>query len=497
MPKKVKKGRSRLDKFYHLAKEHGFRARSAFKLIQLNKKYDFLANSKCVIDLCAAPGGWLQVCAKYMPMQSLIIGVDLMPIKPIRGCTTLKEDITTQKCRLALKKLCKEAQADVVLHDGSPNVGANWVKDAYVQSELTLASLRLAVEFLRPGGMFITKIFRSQDYTALLWVLNKLFKKVEATKPPASRSTSAEIYAVCHGYLAPSKIDPRLLDPRHVFKAEGSEPQQAMDIFQPEKRTRKRQGYEDDSVLQWKRIPVSKFIETDKPIELLGSCHTLIFDKDSQIYANHTATNQEIKLLCEDLKVIGKSDFKALLKWRLKMVQYRDELMGEKENEKDEDEDEDEDEDGDEVDEDEETKDGDSKKEDDEDVDAELSELERKLLQKEKRQKKKEKEKKAKLQRRIQGAGIDTDPITSADADDLFQLRKIHNVTLDSLDDASIQQIEDVEDGDVVDAPSEEDGDAGDDIYDSEEEQVGFSFSSPTLIVLFISAQILIQILEY
>ena len=266
------------DKFYYLAKEQGYRSRASFKLVQLNRKYDFFSGARACMDLCAAPGGWLQVAAKYMPMSSLIVGVDLAPIKPIRGCTTFVDDITTQSCRAQLKRCTPDGvQYDVVIHDGAPNVGGNFAAESYTQAALTLDSLRLATEFLKQGGWFITKVFRSTEYHALLYSMQQLFTKVESTKPVASRGTSAEIYVVCSGFLAPKKVDNRLLDPRHLF-AEYEGPKQAIDVLSHAKRPRNRSGYEDGVSSLYKETPVETFILCDKPAELLGQFHAFLLD---------------------------------------------------------------------------------------------------------------------------------------------------------------------------------------------------------------------------
>ena len=93
-----------------------------------------------------------------MPVSSIIVGVDLAPIKPIANVHTFQEDITTPACLNAVKSVLKTWKADVVMHDGAPNVGVSWAQDAFTQSELTLSACKLATEFLMPGGTFISKV---------------------------------------------------------------------------------------------------------------------------------------------------------------------------------------------------------------------------------------------------------------------------------------------------------------------------------------------------
>ncbi|KAG1783842.1 Spb1 C-terminal domain-containing protein [Suillus placidus] len=328
-----KTGKGRLDKYYKLAKEQGYRARSAFKLIQLNKKYTFLESARCCIDLCAAPGGWLQVASKYMPTNSVIVGVDLVPIKPIPRVVTFAADITTTQCRNLIRSEIKDWKADIVLHDGAPNVGTAWVQDAYSQSELVLMSLKLAVEFLVKGGTFVTKVFRSVDYNNLIWVFNQLFGKVEATKPPSSRNVSAEIFVVCRDFLAPKHIDPKFLDPKHVFKdlsatiASGTDKGTSANnaqanVFQPEKKRRKRDGYDDGDYLLFKKASAADFIRSADPIAVLGLVNKITFElPEEKEWLQLDITTPEVQASCEDLKVLGKGDFKNLLRWRTALRQ--------------------------------------------------------------------------------------------------------------------------------------------------------------------------------
>ena len=278
------------------------------------------------MDLCAAPGSWCQVAAEVMPAQSLIIGVDLAPIKPIPRTITFQSDITTDKCRATIRQHLKTWKADTVLHDGAPNVGVAWVQDAYSQAELVLQSLKLATDFLIEGGTFVTKVFRSKDYNPLLWVFKQLFSSVEATKPPSSRNVSAEIFVVCRGFKAPKRIDPRFLDPRHVFaEIQEPAPNNEAKVFNPEKKKRKREGYEEGDYTQHKEIPVSEFIQSTDPIAILGTVNTLSFEQNANGDLALAAldrlpeTTDEIRSCCADLKVLGRKEFRNLLRWRLKV----------------------------------------------------------------------------------------------------------------------------------------------------------------------------------
>ncbi|CAE7948542.1 SPB1, partial [Symbiodinium sp. KB8] len=262
---------------------------------------------------------------------SQIIAIDLAPIKPMPGVTCIQSDITTEKCRSLVRKELKGGRADVVLHDGAPNVGSTWSKDAFSQAELTLHSLRLACDFLKAGGTFVTKVFRSADYNSLLWVFNQLFNKVDATKPTASRNVSAEIFVMCIGFKA-GKIDPRFFDTKWVFmenleplaKDEGvKKPGASLTEYFKQLKKKHRGGYEEGD--DRRIVPAHEFVAAENPAEILIKAHQLNLDAPgSEPLRGHPLTTQEIRDFCGDLKVLGKGDLAQLLKWRAKLLREQE-----------------------------------------------------------------------------------------------------------------------------------------------------------------------------
>lgn len=257
-----------------------------------------------------------------MPIASIKIGVDLDPIPAIKGCVTFQCDITTQKCLTLIKKELKHFKADIVLNDGAPNVGANWSMDAYNQIELSLYALKVATETLRRGGWFITKVFRSKDYNALMYVANQLFTKVESNKPQSSRGTSAEIFMVCQGFKAPDIIDPKLLDPKFALEQVEEEMPDSNDKVTSLKKLLKnkknRSGYDTETNILYTETDLSEFMLSSDPHEYLSSFNKFRIDKDAEEMIKDLKVPSDLKEMCEDLKVCGRREFQELLKLRYK-----------------------------------------------------------------------------------------------------------------------------------------------------------------------------------
>lgn len=208
-------GRTSKDKrdiYYRLAKEQGWRARSAFKLLQLDEKFAlFSDNVVRVVDLCAAPGSWSQVLSKSLPPNANIIAIDLQLMAPLLGVTQLQGDITKLETAQRVIGHFEGERADLVVCDGAPDVTGLHDMDEYVQGQLLLAALNITTHILKEGGTFVAKIFRGKDANLLFAQLQVFFTEVYCAKPASSRNSSLESFVVCKDYRPPPTYQPTLL----------------------------------------------------------------------------------------------------------------------------------------------------------------------------------------------------------------------------------------------------------------------------------------------
>ncbi|KAL1891697.1 tRNA (uridine-2'-O-)-methyltransferase trm7 [Sporothrix stenoceras] len=266
-----KSSKDKRDAYYRLAKEQGWRARSAFKLLQLDEEFDLFSGVTRVVDLCAAPGSWSQVLSRVLikgesfgrtqwqnqealvrqqmlgvagqakgagissteaaqaptPRADVkIVSIDLQPISPLPGIVTLRADIThPATVPLLLKALDPESApadtnasnpVDLVLSDGAPDVTGLHDLDMYVQSQLLFAALNLALCVLKPGGKFVAKIFRGRNVDLLFAQLKLFFTRVVVAKPRSSRASSVEAFIVCLDFRPPAAFQASLERPLGV-----------------------------------------------------------------------------------------------------------------------------------------------------------------------------------------------------------------------------------------------------------------------------------------
>ena len=215
------RARDKRDVYYRRAKEAGYRARSAFKLLQVDADYHLIdpARTPHVVDLCAAPGSWSQVLSARLDAANRsdvrIVAVDLQDMAPLPGVIQLKGDITRLETAQAIISNLG-SQAELVVCDGAPDVTGMHDVDQYNQAQLLRSALSIALCVMAPGAAFVAKIFRGKDVGLLYSQLKVFFPQVAVVKPKSSRNSSIESFVVCQNFTPPPGFKPIMIAPSNT-----------------------------------------------------------------------------------------------------------------------------------------------------------------------------------------------------------------------------------------------------------------------------------------
>ncbi len=191
------------DPFVKQAQKEGYRARSAYKLLELNEKDRLFRRGMRVVDLGSAPGGWSQVASRLVGDRGQVVATDILPMDAVRGVDFVQGDFREQAVMDEVLGRLGGEPVDVVLSDMSPNLSGVSSADQAASIYLLELALDMVRRVLKPGGTFVAKLFQGSGSDDYLRQVRKDFDKVTIRKPAASRSRSREVYFVARGFRGP------------------------------------------------------------------------------------------------------------------------------------------------------------------------------------------------------------------------------------------------------------------------------------------------------
>ena len=186
------------DPYVSLANEKNYRSRAAFKILEINNKFNIFKNALTILDLGAAPGSWSQIAMEVTKSKATIIAVDLLDIDPLPGVNIITGNIYDDEVLEKIRSYSNKY--DVIMSDIAPNTTGHASTDHLRILDIAENVFELAKEVLSPGGNFIIKIFEGGFSQELIKEIRKQFKTIKRVKPESSRKESPEIYLVAQHY---------------------------------------------------------------------------------------------------------------------------------------------------------------------------------------------------------------------------------------------------------------------------------------------------------